>query len=100
MILAKQNSDRYGELLEKISGCLFLGVPHRGADLAYWATIPAKIVEHLSMGFLGNTQFIASLRRSSGIWRSISNDLLHRGERIDIRTFYETNKVGNQIVGA
>lgn len=98
MILAKQNDDRYGELLEGINGCLFLGVPHRGADLAYWANIPAQIIAHLSMGLAGNTHFLESLKRKSEIWRSISNDFVHRGKKLHIRSFYETKKMVNQIV--
>lgn len=98
MILAKQNDDRYGELLEKISGCVFFGVPHRGANIAYWANIPAQIITSLSLGFVGNVQFLESLRRDSDVWRSISNEFIQRAKRLHIRTFYETKKIGNQMV--
>ena len=98
MILAKQNDERYGELLENIRGCIFFGVPHRGADIAYWASIPAQIITHLSLGFVGNVQFLESLKRNSVVWRSISNEFVHRAKRIHIRSFYETKKIGNQIV--
>ena len=61
MILAWTNLSRYGEVLEKVKGCLFLGVPHRGADLARWAKIPAHFISYASVGFAGNTRFLDSL---------------------------------------
>ena len=99
-ILAKENDERYGELLEKISGCLFLGVPHRGADLAYWMNIPAQIIPLFSLGFKGNTQFLESLRRNSNEGRTISASFVQRSKRLNIRSFYETKKVLNQIVSS
>lgn len=98
IILGKENDDRYGELLEMISGCLFLAVPHRGADLAYWKMIPARIIKHLSLSFAGNTQSLRSLERDSEIWRVISHSFVQRGKRLNIRSFYETQRMGNQVV--
>jgi hypothetical protein len=98
MILAWNNHGHYGAVLENIKGCLFLGVPHRGADLAYWAQLPAHIIKYGSLGFTGNPRFLSSLKKSSPEWMQISKLFVHRGTQLNIRTFFETDKLGNMIV--
>ena len=89
MILAWTNNSYYGEVLEKFKGCLFLGVPHRGADLAYWANFPARIIPYASFGFTGNPRFLESLKKNSKDWMRISNDFVPRGAQLHIRSFFE-----------
>lgn len=98
MIRAWERSSLYGSLLENIRGIVFLGVPHRGADIAYWASLPAKIIESGSLGFLGNTNFLNSLKRNSESWRIISEQFVERGTSVKIKTFFETKKIGNILV--
>ena len=88
----------YGTLLKSIHGIVFLGVPHRGADIAYWASLPANIIKYGSLGFRGNTDFLNSLERNSESWRTISKQFIERGESLQIRTFFETRKIGNFLV--
>ncbi|PLB52365.1 hypothetical protein P170DRAFT_348482, partial [Aspergillus steynii IBT 23096] len=96
--IAWNNSDRYGRLLDQIKGCLFLGVPHRGADLASWAKLPVRTFQLLSGGSLGNNNFLDSLQRNSTVWMDISRDFVHRAKHLQIRTFHETEKFMNQII--
>ena len=99
MIIAWTDSDHYGEVLEKVKGCLFLGVPHRGADLAYWANLPAHIVPYVSLGFAGNPRFVDSLKKNSREWVRITNDFVPRSKQLQcIRSFFETDKLGDIIV--
>lgn len=98
MILAWEKSSFYGALLESIRGIVFLGVPHRGADIAYWASLPANIIKYGSLGFRGSTDFLKSLERNSECWRIISKQFVERGESLKIRTFFETRKMGNTLV--
>jgi hypothetical protein len=98
MILAWERDDMYGDLLEKIRGAVFFGVPHRGADLAFWADFPAKVLKHTSVGFAGNTRFLDALKRDSYERSEISSSFVRRGADLNIRTFYETEKIGNILV--
>lgn len=98
MILAWANSHHYAEVLEKVKGCLFLSVPHRGADLAYWADVSARIVAPLTLGFAGNRRLLKSLKKNSKDWMRISNDFVHQGARLHFRTFFETRKLGDVVV--
>lgn len=96
--MAWTKNGRYGKLLGTIQGCIFLGVPHRGADLASWATLPVRTLQALSGGSFGNDKSVKSLGRDSTVWVNISRDFVHRAERLQIRTFHETEKFMNQIV--
>ena len=98
MILAWANSHHYAEILEKVKGCLFLGVPHQGADLAYWADMPARIVPLVTFGFFGNRRFLKSLKKNSKDWMQISRDFVHRSAQLHIRSFFETEKLGDVVV--
>ncbi|KAH0170241.1 hypothetical protein KCU67_g2721, partial [Aureobasidium melanogenum] len=98
MIQAWTRNEYYNDILENVKGCLFLGVPHRGADLAYWAKFPAQIIPYLSLGFRGNTKLLESLSSKSADWMRISRDFVHRATSLQIRTFYETDRLGNVIV--
>lgn len=98
MILAWERSSLHGVLLQSIRGIVFLGVPHRGADTAYWASLPANIIKYGSLGFRGSTEFLNSLEKNSESWRTISKQFVERGESLQIRTFFETKKIGNILV--
>ncbi|SPO06684.1 uncharacterized protein DNG_09376 [Cephalotrichum gorgonifer] len=52
----------------------------------------------LSMGLAGNSNFLSSLERSSKDWHRISRDFVEPGEKLIIKSFYETLKTGNMIV--
>jgi len=99
MITAWNDSATYGPLLEKIYGLVFFGVPNRGAELAYWAGLPARLLNHALLGFAGNKSFLKALEKSSDEWRSISRDFVNRGAGLSsIRTFFETERLGNILV--
>lgn len=99
MNTAWNNLSLYGPMLEKIYGIVFFGVPHRGADLAYWAGLPASLLDHGLLGFGGNRAFLKVLERNSGEWRTISRDFVQRAAQVSvIRTFYETERLGNLLV--
>jgi len=100
MAVAWSNYPYYGEILDKITGCLFLGVPHQGSDLAYWAKFPARILPYVSLGFAGNPRFLELLETNSKEWMQISKDFVHRASKLSIRTFFETEKLGDVIVSS
>ena len=87
----------YGDLLRCVHGCVFFGVPHRGAETAYWANFGANVIK---VAFFGrtNTNFVAALQRNSRTFADISQQFVERGASLMIRTFYETETLYNQLV--
>ncbi|KAJ6439085.1 ankryin repeat protein [Purpureocillium lavendulum] len=98
LIQAWNRSSHNEDILEKARACLFLAVPHRGSGLADWADGPAKLLKILSMGFAGNSNFTSVLRSSSKDWVRLSENFIDRANRIYFRSFFETDRYGNQII--
>jgi hypothetical protein len=100
MILAHERLKYYGEILDYVRAVVFLGVPHRGSDAAYWATFAAKLLEFGQLGLRGSSNYVAALQRNSLTFANISTQFVERGAPLSIRTFYETERMGNQVVSA
>jgi hypothetical protein len=98
LILAHDRSDYYGDLLNCVKAVVFFGVPHRGADLAYWATFASKILQITQPGFATNSNFVKALQKNSPAFGQISEGFIERGDKLKIRTFYETELLYNQLV--
>ena len=98
MTRAHDRTQLYGDLLQCIHGVVFLGVPHRGSDLAYWASFAANILEIGQLGWGTNPQFVEALRRDSPVLAQISGQFVERAVILTIRTFFETERLGNQVV--
>lgn len=98
LILAHERSSVYGDLLNSVRGSVFFGVPHRGADAAYWADFAANLLKITQWGFGTNTSFVAALKRNSRTLADISQQFVERATRLEIRTFFETEKLYNQLV--
>jgi len=78
---------------------MFFGVPHRGADLAYWAKLATDVLSYASLGAVGNSRFVKALKRNSQEFAAISKAFIQPASRFQlIRSFYESVKIGNQIV--
>lgn len=89
----------YGDLLQNVRGLIFFGVPHHGADLAFWAGLPASLLDKALFGFGGNTRFLDALKKNSPEWREISKQFVQRADAVPlIRTYFETEKIGNIMV--
>jgi hypothetical protein len=74
-------------------------VPHRGADAAYWAKFVTDVLNITTLGVWGNSNFAAALKYNSAELASISQAFIQQAAKIPlIRTFYETVKIGNQLV--
>ncbi|KAM7185523.1 hypothetical protein V8F20_011779 [Naviculisporaceae sp. PSN 640] len=88
----------YEDILHAVKGCIFLGVPHRGAAIATWAKHATQLTKFLTFGFAGNTSFLGTLEPDSAEWIRISDDFVDRGRDLTLYTFYETKKTGNLMV--
>ncbi|KAI9795942.1 MAG: hypothetical protein M1833_006590 [Piccolia ochrophora] len=98
LIIARERSGQYRNLLKSVQGCVFFGVPHRGSDIAFWVNYPAKLLDHGLLGLGGNTAYIDALKTNSSTWRAISKQFVERAEPLEIRTFYETERLGNVLI--
>jgi hypothetical protein len=98
LILAHERSDYYGHLLQHIRALIFLGVPHRGADAAYWAKFAARLLQFGQLGFGTNPAYVSALQKNSTTFTNISGQFVGRAAPLLIRTFFETEKMGNQLV--
>jgi hypothetical protein len=96
LILAHERLNYYKDLLDSVHASVFLGVPHRGSGTANLGTF----VANLSKALTGqtNASFISALKRGSSTLENISQQFIERGASIQIRTFYETEVVNNQLV--
>lgn len=99
MIIAHNKSKLYGSLLSRIHSVCFFGVPHRGSDSAYWGYFAARLLEFGQLGFGTNSTYVSALRRNSTTFANISQQFIDRGSMLyTIRTYYETERMGNQWV--
>jgi protein SERAC1 len=99
LILANDRSDHWKDVRDSAAGAIFFAVPHRGSDAAYWAMLATNVVNFATLGSAGNTNFVKSLTRNSLEFSKISDAFVQLAERFAvIRTFYETVKIGNQLV--
>jgi pimeloyl-ACP methyl ester carboxylesterase len=98
MIRAQERCELYGELLSKIRGIVFLGTPHRGSDVAWWASFPAKLLKALQLGTGTNTAYLDALTRNSKEFSRISQQWVERSKELVIRTFFETERLHGVLV--
>ena len=98
MILAHEQPERYADLSKSARGVIFFGVPHRGSDVAYWGTFAANLLETIQLGFGTNSNFVKDLQRNSETLANISEQFFPLGDKLKIRTFYETERLLNRVV--
>ena len=86
-------------IVDSAKGIIFFGVPHRGANLAYWANLAANVLSYTSLGAVGNSRFVTALKKNSTEFATISKAFIQPASRFQlIRSFYESDKIGNQLV--
>ncbi len=77
----------YQPLADRVSGVLFLGTPHRGAD-------SAKLLNNiLRLSFAHKPKsYVEDLKRGSGATQAINDEFRHYSNQLRLRSFYETLK--------
>ncbi|KAI9740439.1 MAG: hypothetical protein M1834_005019 [Cirrosporium novae-zelandiae] len=98
MIIANERLMLYKSLLHSVKACIFFGVPHRGADIAYWGRFVANLLDYGQLGLKVNKNLIDALVKNSPTLANISRQFVERGTQLQIRTFFETEKMGNQVI--
>ncbi|MCJ1472951.1 hypothetical protein MMC13_001600, partial [Lambiella insularis] len=79
-------------------GLMLFGVPHRGSNIAFWGSFGANLLHHAQLGFGTNRNFVEALQKNSRTFADISQQFVERGENLIIRTFFETEMMGNRLI--
>jgi hypothetical protein len=100
LILAHERSSdtHYRTILDNTKAIAFLGVPHRGADAAWWATFAANSLKGATLGMATHTALVKNLQKASPTLATISKQFVDRGKSLKIYTFYETRKLSGIVV--
>jgi hypothetical protein len=101
LILANERSDHWSNIRDNTAGIIFFAVPHRGSDIAFWGNLATNVLKFATLGTRGNDNFVHALKRNSREFSTISHAFLQPARRLTlaVRTFYETEKIGGQLVG-
>jgi hypothetical protein len=74
-----------------VAGVIFLGTPHRGADIAYWSKLLAKFANVLSAGKI-REDLLKALAPKSTELGTICSQFVERGMRLQIFSLYERHE--------
>ena len=98
--MAQEQSLVYGDMLRSVQGMMFFGVPHRGADAAFWQEFVDGLIRVSLMG--NNTRttksVVGPLQGNSEILADISQQFVQLAAQLHIRTFYEGRKTFGKLV--
>lgn len=90
VIRAHEQYDFYSGVLDSIQGVVFFGTPHRGSDLAFWDSVAVSLVRASTLGYFTNAKLSRDLKIEAETLKHISESFVHRGAKLGIRSFYET----------
>ncbi|KAJ0144065.1 Uncharacterized protein HZ326_13139 [Fusarium oxysporum f. sp. albedinis] len=91
LVIAHEKETRYGSIKEAVAGVIFLGTPHRGADIAYWSKLLAKFANVLSAGKM-REDLLKALAPKSTELGTICSQFVERGMRLQIFSLYERHE--------
>ncbi|KAL9046418.1 MAG: hypothetical protein Q9214_000738 [Letrouitia sp. 1 TL-2023] len=66
--------------------------------LAYWGSFAANVLQFGQLGWGTNPKFVEVLRRNSPTFAEISEQFVERAHSLSIHTFFETERLGNQVI--
>lgn len=90
--LAHQDPENYRDMLERFTGVVFMGTPHGGADVAFWASYAGRLLNAASLGTRTNVGLLQVLRKDSKFLGTLSHTFALQNGSLKIITFYETEK--------
>jgi len=100
LILAHERSSdtHYRNILDNTKAIAFLGVPHRGADAAWWFSFASSALKGATLGTSTHTALVKGLQDASPTLATISKQFVDRGQPLKIYTFFETRKLFGTVV--
>ncbi|KAF3353859.1 Bile pigment transporter 1 [Verticillium dahliae VDG1] len=93
-IKAHEN-ERYRDALSfRFHGVMFFGTPHRGSNLATWASVTANALRTVSFSTSTNARLAKDLEPTSRLLQHISTSFVDScGAKLKTASFYETRKM-------
>jgi hypothetical protein len=88
LIVAHERSERYQSISRDVSGVMFMGTPHRGAEIAYWTRILGALANVPLLGSI-RTDLLKDLAPKSVCLGNICSQFVERASKLDIVTIYE-----------
>lgn len=82
-IIEAYNNLEYTTLYDDMKGAVFLGTPHRGADLA-------SILHSILKVSFSSSSFVKQLKPRSDAIKSINNGFIHRAGSLTLVSYFET----------
>lgn len=98
-VYANEDKTRYGDVLQLTLGVVFLATPHKGSDIADFASVLVTILNTCqavaTVGLrpmVARADLLAYLNSNSDALQDLNRSALYRLEALTIESFYE-NKV-------
>ena len=88
-MLANEDIDAYGSLLDSTRGIIFLGTPHRGSEFVSSMLMFTNLINLVSFGKVIRKTLLRSLETNSQMLAEISRQFVHRSTGLKIMTFIE-----------
>jgi hypothetical protein len=82
-IIEAYNNPDYALLHKDIKASVFLGTPHRGADLA-------NTLNRILRVSFSSSSFVKQLKPNSDAIKSINNNFVHRARGLTLVSYFET----------
>ena len=91
-MIAHERSSRYDQLLDAIDAVVFMGTPHRGAEIAYWGKVFGNMANIPLLGSI-RTNILSDLAPKSATLGDICYQFVERGKKLEIFSLYERRKI-------
>ncbi|KAK5660882.1 hypothetical protein OQA88_12253 [Cercophora sp. LCS_1] len=92
-VVRAMEDERYRTLRGCLRGIMFFGTPHRGSDVAGWATVLGGVLKVGMAGTSTNTGLVKDLERGSRVLEGIGEAFVNAGRELVVFSFYETERL-------
>ncbi|GAP91530.1 putative tol protein [Rosellinia necatrix] len=89
LILAHENNKHYGDILSSAIGIVFMGTPHRGANIVDWTAFFRNVIQLMTGTHILRADLIKDLSTHSSSLLEISKQFLPRAADLSIMSFTE-----------
>ncbi|KAK3387786.1 hypothetical protein B0H63DRAFT_559240 [Podospora didyma] len=79
-------------IIRWLSGVVFMGTPHAGSGVAFWASLAGKLLNTASLGTTTNHDLLKLLCRDSSFLEGLSRQFALENPQLRILSFYELEK--------
>lgn len=90
IVLAHAQPEVFGRLLKCVQGIVFLAVPHRQADISFYANRAPGILEITQPHLAPDRRLVQKLRRNSEALAAVSEPFSQVAQGMKIRSCFET----------